>query len=81
MNIRKCYSHVEEVETNAVEALPHDIRGQCGGFAAGGVLTVVAWQAEDHGLQCFLGRGFRGGARLRRRAAAAHLLRAVVCRL
>ena len=36
------YSHVEEVEANAVETLPHDISGKGGGLAADGVLTVIA---------------------------------------
>lgn len=72
---KKCsYSHVEEVEANAVEAFAHDVGGQRGGLAAGGVLAVVARQAEDHGLQRLLGRGLRGGARLRGRAAAAQQL-------
>lgn len=74
----KGHLHVEEVEADAVEALPHDVGGERGGFTAGRILTVIARQAEDHGLEGFFGRRFGRGAGLRRRAAAAHLLRAVV---
>lgn len=49
------YSHIEKVEANAVEALAHDVGGECGRLAAGRVLAVVARQAEDHGLQGLLG--------------------------
>lgn len=49
----KSHLHIEEIQPNAVEALPHGVCGKRGGLAASWVLTMVPWEAEDHGLQCF----------------------------
>lgn len=49
----KSHLHIKEIQPNAVEAFPHGVCGKCGGLAASWVLTMVPWEAEDHGLQCF----------------------------
>ena len=54
---RLVHSHIEEIQSDAVEALAVCVRGDGGRVAGGGVPAVVPRQGEHQGLE-----GLRSGA-------------------